>query len=158
MPCLHSLRSWAMHFTFARLCLAGKMIISPWLRLGQIIFIGALINCLAYNHHHITTIVHIRWHYENLRNRAIFGKSFKIEYFQTCFYLEAKKKMLPQSLFQNFFRRELMGFDYLMNIQFISNRESVFWLAVTTNVTANQFKRNTVWVMQRNFFLFELLL
>ena len=55
MPCLHSLRSWAMHFTFTRLRLAGKMIISPRLRLGQIIFIGALINCLSLNNPLITT-------------------------------------------------------------------------------------------------------
>ena len=57
MPCLHSLRSWAMHFTFARLRLAGKMIISTRLRLGQIIFIGALINCLSPNNPLITTII-----------------------------------------------------------------------------------------------------
>ena len=44
MPCLHSLRSWAIYFTFARL------------RLGQIIFIGALINCLSLNNPLITTI------------------------------------------------------------------------------------------------------
>ena len=56
MPCLHSLRSWAMHFTFARLRLAGKMIISPRRPLGQIIFIGALINCLSLNNPLITTI------------------------------------------------------------------------------------------------------
>ena len=49
MPCLHSLGSWAMHFNFARLRLTGKMIIIPRLRLGQIIFIGALIKCLSLN-------------------------------------------------------------------------------------------------------------
>ena len=43
LTCLHSLRSWAMYFTFARLRLAGKLIISPWVRLRQIICIGALI-------------------------------------------------------------------------------------------------------------------
>ena len=59
MPCLHSLRSWAMHFTFARLRLAGKMIISPRLRLGKIIFIGALINYLSLNNPLITTIIRI---------------------------------------------------------------------------------------------------
>ena len=46
-----------MHFTFARLRLAGKMITSPRLRLGQIIFIGALINCLSLNNPLITTII-----------------------------------------------------------------------------------------------------
>ena len=56
MPHLHSLRSWAMYFTVARLRLAGKMIISPRLRLEQIIFIGALINCLSLNKPLITTI------------------------------------------------------------------------------------------------------
>ena len=47
MPCLHSLRSWAIYFTFARLHLAGKMIISPRLRLGRIVFIGALITTIT---------------------------------------------------------------------------------------------------------------
>ena len=38
-----------MHFTFARLRLAGKMIISHRLRLGQMIFIGALITTILYS-------------------------------------------------------------------------------------------------------------
>ena len=64
MPCLHSLRSWAMHFTFARFRLADKMIISPRLRLRlrQIICIGALINCLSLNNPLITTIKQIDIH------------------------------------------------------------------------------------------------
>ena len=53
MPCLHSLRSWAKHFTFARLRLAGKMIIRPRL----CIFIGALLNCLSLNNPLINTII-----------------------------------------------------------------------------------------------------
>ena len=57
MPCLHSLRSWAMHIAFARLRHAGKMIISPRLCLRQIILIGALIKCLSLNHPLLTTII-----------------------------------------------------------------------------------------------------
>ena len=44
IPCLHSLRSWAIYFAFARL------------RLAKIIFFRGLIKFLAHNHLHITTI------------------------------------------------------------------------------------------------------
>ena len=43
-----------MHFSFARLRLAGKMNISLRLLLVQIIYIGAFINCLALNNPLIT--------------------------------------------------------------------------------------------------------
>ena len=67
MPYLHSLRSWAMHFTFARPRLAGKMIIIPRLRLGQIIFTGALINCLSLNNYQYFTVINSRFYKYLLR-------------------------------------------------------------------------------------------
>ena len=67
MPCLHSLRSWAMHFTFARL------------RLRQIIFIGALINCLSLNNPLIATI---------------FAHQMNWKYFTSCFPWKCRRAFL----------------------------------------------------------------
>ena len=52
---------------------AGKMIISSRLRLGQIIFIGALINCLSLYNPLITTISHLLWMLSMNRKCQIFN-------------------------------------------------------------------------------------